>query len=57
MSVLYIPGIEPDDLRKRLNRFFEKLDSAYPDKVVKSLYKDHKKWGETLTKLYRELGY
>ena len=57
MSVLYIPGNEPDDLRKRLNRFFEKLDSAYPDKVVKSLYKDHKKWGETLTKLYRELGY
>lgn len=45
------------DIKRRLDRFFEKLDSAYPDKVVKSLHKDHKKWGETLTKLYRELGY
>lgn len=45
------------DIKRRLDRFFEELDSAYPDKVVKSLHKDHKKWGETLTKLYRELGY
>ena len=57
MSVLFTPGNEPENIRKRLENFFEKLDSAYPDKAVKSLHKDHKKWGETLTKLYRELGY
>lgn len=57
MSAIYTPGNEPENIKKRLDRFFEKLDSAYPDKIVKSLHKDHKKWGETLTKLYRELGY
>ena len=36
---------------------FGKLDSAYPDKVIVGLSKDHKKWGETVTELYRELGY
>jgi hypothetical protein len=57
MSILYTPGNEPENIRKKLENFFEKLDSAYPDKVVKSLHKEHKKWGETLTKLYREIGY
>lgn len=56
-SVLYLPGNEPTQLKARLDRFFEKLDGAYADKVVSGLQKDHKKWAETLTELYRLLGY
>ena len=56
-GVLYLPGKEPEKIRKRIERLFEKLDSAYPDKVVTRLHVDHKKWGETVTELYRLLGY
>lgn len=56
-GVLYLPGQEPPKLKGRLQRFFAKLDTAYPDKVVVGLQKDHKKWAETLTELYRLLGY
>ena len=55
--ILYAPGEEPENLRKRLNTLFEKLDGAYPDKKISRLYQDHKKWGETVTELYRLLGY
>lgn len=57
VGVLYRPGEEPERIRQRIERLFEKLDSAYPDKVIVGLYKDHKKWGETVTDLYRQLGY
>lgn len=53
----YSPGTEPESLKKRINTLFEKLDAAYPDKIVSGLHKEHKKWGEALTKLYRECGY
>ena len=56
-GVLYRPGEEPDKIRQRIDRLFEKLDSAYPDKVIISLHNAHKKWGETVTELYRLLGY
>ena len=56
-GVLYRPGEEPENLKKRINTLFGKLDTAYPDKVIKRLNKDHKKWGETVTDLYRKLGY
>ena len=56
-GVLYRPGEEPDRIRQRIDKLFEKLDSAYPDKVIVGLRKDHKKWGETVTELYRQLGY
>ena len=55
--ILYSPGREPENLRKRLNTLFEKLDDAYPDKKISRLNQDHKKWGETVTELYRLLGY
>ena len=50
-------GQEPENIKKRLNTLFAKLDEAYPDKVIRSLQKDHKKWAETVTELYRLLGY
>ncbi len=56
-QVLYEPGQEPKDIRQKIHRLKEKLDSAYPDKVVTRLHTDHKKWGEAVTQLYRLLGY
>ena len=56
-GVLYKPGEEPENIRKRIDALFPKLDEAYPDKVIVGLHKDHKKWGETVTDLYRKLGY
>lgn len=53
----YKPGQEPERIQKRLQTLFPKLDAAYPDKVIRSLQKDHKKWAETVTELYRLLGY
>lgn len=56
-GVLYKPGEEPENIRKRIDTLFSKLDEAYPDKVIVGLHKDHKKWGETVTDLYKKLGY
>lgn len=56
-TVLYPPGKEPENIRQRLDRLFTKLNSAYPDKVIFGLNKDHPKWGESVTELYRLLGY
>lgn len=50
-------GNEPANIKKRLDILFPKLDGAYPDKVIRSLNKEHRKWGETVTELYRALGY
>ena len=56
-QALYAPGQEPEELRHRINQLLANLDSAYPDKIVKYLNRDHKKWGEAVTELYRLLGY
>ena len=55
--VLYKPGEEPERIKQRIERLLEKLEGAYPDKVVVGLHKNHKKWGETVAELYRELNY
>ena len=55
--ILYSPGNEPERIQKRIATLFEKLDGAYPDKRIQGLNKNHKKWGETVTELYRILGY
>ncbi len=51
------PGEEPSRLRSRLDSIFEKLDSAYPDKVIVKLQKEHGHWSETVKLLSRALGY
>lgn len=56
-NVLYKPGNEPENIRRRINVLFPKLDAAYPNKQIIALNKEHKKWGETVTELYRLLGY
>ncbi len=53
----YLPGQEPEKIRNRIDTLFAKLDEAYPDYIIVSLARDHKKWGETVTELYRLLGY
>ena len=50
-------GAEPAEVKKRMDNLFRKLDQAYPDKVICGMSRDHKKWGETVTELYRLLGY
>lgn len=50
-------GKEPASIKKRRDTFFPEVEQAYPDKKISGLYKDHKKWGETVTELYRALGY
>ena len=56
-GVLYPVGGEPVRLRQSLNRLREKLDEAYPDKIISRLHVDHKKLGEAVTRHYRALGY
>ena len=56
-NVLYAPGEEPEKLHNRIVTLMEKLGEAYPDHVISGLNKNHKKWGETVTELYRKLGY
>ena len=50
-------GAEPANIKKRMDILFAKLDDAYPDKVIRFLLRDHKKWAETVRELYRLLGY
>jgi len=56
-KLLYRPGEEPEKIRQRIERLSKKLIEAYPDKVVVGLSSHHKKWAETVTELYRALGY
>ena len=51
------PGEEPREIKRRIDLLFEKLDAAYPDKVIVGLHKDHKEWGRKVTAFYRQLGY
>ena len=56
MAIIPI-GQEPERIKKRMDTLFAKLNEAYPDKVISGLQKEHKKWAETVTELYRLLGY
>ncbi len=56
-DVHYRPGEEPANIRRRLDTLFAKLDGAYPDRQISRLHIDHPQWGETVTELYRLLGY
>lgn len=40
-------GCEPENVQKRIELLFSKLDATYPDSVIHSLQRDHKKWAET----------
>ena len=57
VSQLKDPAQIPDNIRKRMETLFAKLDEAYPDKAIMRLNQDHKQWAKTVTELYRLLGY
>ena len=50
-------GQEPANVKKRIDTLFQKLDGAYPDKVIVALGQDHKKWDETAREISKQLGY
>jgi len=50
-------GNEPLNVKTKLNNLLNDLKATYPDGVVRNLQRDHKKWAEKVTFLYRELGY
>lgn len=50
-------GNEPLNVTTKLNNLLNDLKATYPDGVVRNLQRDHKKWAEKVTFLYRELGY
>ena len=55
--VYYTPGNEPEQIKRKIANFLARIDQYYPDKVVSGLHVEHKKLGEKLTAMYRELGY
>ena len=56
MEIIQI-GNEPQNIKKRMDTLFAKLDGAYPDKIIKGLQRDHKKWDETARDISKLLGY
>lgn len=56
MAIIEI-GQEPENIKKRIDTLFAKLDGAYPDRVIIGLQKDHKKWDETARDISKHLGY
>lgn len=50
-------GNEPLNVTTKLNNLLNDLKATYPDGIVRNLQRDHKKWAEKVTFLYRELGY
>ena len=57
MSVIYTPGNEPEKIKEKVERYFAKLATAYPDKIVMGLAKDHKEWGKQAKAIRESLGY
>ena len=56
-KIKYLPGEEPEKIRLRITTLLKKLEEAYPDHVIVNLGKEHKHWDETVTELYKLLGY
>ena len=54
---IYSPGNEPDRIKDRIKTLFERVDSAHPDKIIVGLHSNHKKMGETVSEIYKALGY
>jgi hypothetical protein len=55
MAVLHLPWQEPEKIKAKLEKLFDKLNETFPDKVVVSLNQFSSR--ETLRKYSKELGY
>lgn len=53
----FAKGSEPENIKKRIKILMPKLLSAYPDRVIVHLERDHKKWAETVRDISKKLGY
>ena len=47
----------PESEKRVLEILLRDLNETYPDKVIKNLGRDHKKWDEKVTRLYKNIGY
>lgn len=47
----------PESEQRVLDNLIRDLNETYPDKVIKNLGRDHKKWDEKVTRLYKNIGY
>lgn len=56
-QVLYKPGEEPAEIWIKLVKLLKKLEEIYPDRLITGLHNNHKKLGEKVTELYRQLNY
>ena len=56
-SPKWLPGLEPEPLRRRLEDLFRQLDSRYSGKCIIWEQWDHKAWDSEAVSLCRELGY
>ena len=50
---IYSPGNEPDRIKDRIKTLFERIDSAYPDKIIVGYTAIIKKWGKPFPKYTR----
>lgn len=47
----------PASEQRVLDNLLRDLNETYPDKVIRNLGRDHKKWDEKVTRLYKNIGY
>ena len=47
----------PESEKVVLSHLISDLNNAYPDHIVSGLNRDHKKWDEKVTRLYKNIGY
>lgn len=53
----FAKGTEPANIQRRIEILMPKLLEAYPNRKVVALYRDHKKWAETVHDIAQILGY
>lgn len=53
----YIPGFEPDHIRKELDELFSMIDKEFPDKKIDPKRWKHDEWDGLAGRLQHELGY
>ena len=55
--ISYMPGYEPDSIRKELDELFRMIDEEFPDKHIDPLRWNHKQWDSLANHLISVLGY
>ena len=53
----YLPGFEPENIKRLLDTFFATLDKQFPDKIIIRSEWNHEKWDNAAAYLCKSLGY